>query len=483
MKKGAAPVQAAAAKAIPAKEADDDSEDEVAPPMMPFEAVDNDVDEDADKKELDAEEAARHDNHGHPGRFVVHKKGEKQGQNVHPKDWVDPMESVHNHRLGSLGEKPSKTKAAPVPAQKPKVAAPKKSHLNSLTDAVGAEEPVVEEPKSKPEPKAVPQNNTAKTENHTEVAVSAETMARLEKLKAQRKAEKNAAKAPKKVVEPPAAPKKPHNLGKDLETVSASDLHLDDKVVAKLKAAMPSPKKVSAPSVPVVHAPEAEHRFGDAIGRLHAHAAEAKASTATRTTTASVAPRQRKATPQQLAAARRASALTDALRNVNASEVKLDLGVSDEAAQRIKAIEAQKKAEADKVEKEIKPKTAPVDHMAELRATAEKELEKKAHHLEAKAAKKAAEKQERPLAKLAEALGEEAATSTTTTAAPAKKADVDPIKALHQRLHQDEPKKVEKPKPAPKPVPQKQTEEEPDEGIMAGFHHNKARDNLPPVLR
>merc|ERR1719224_53346 len=109
---------------------------------------------------------------------------------------------------------------------------------------------------------------------------------------------------------------------------------LDDKVVAKLKEAMPTGRKPSAP-VPIVH----EHAHGDAIGRLHAHAAahklENQATAVVHTTTA--APEKRRATPQQLAAARKASALTDALRNVNASDVELNLDVSTEAAQKIRS--------------------------------------------------------------------------------------------------------------------------------------------------
>lgn len=470
-----APQKAPAKNATVAKATDDD-EDEMMPPMEAFEGVDSDVDADADSAELEAEEEQLHSHH--PGRmFGLHKEGEKDTSgDQHHHDSVDPMDALHNHRLGSLGEtpKPRAKKAAPVQAKK---APAPTSHLNHLKDLVGADEETPK-PAAKPaeEKKPVVQEVSKPLVNKTEVAVSAETVAQVEKMKKAREAEKAAAKAPK-VVAPKAAPKKAHNLGKDLEAVSGSEMApLDPQALAKLKAAMPSPKKPSPPAQ-VVH----EHEHGDALGRLHAHAQKAKETTVTHTTTVSVAPRERKASPQQLAAARRASALTDALRNVNASDVQLKLDVSEEAAKKIQSIDTMKRVEAEKIEK-----ATTVDHMVDLKATAEKELAKKVNHLEAKKAAKQEAKPERPLSKLAEALGmdKEVEATTTTTVAPVKVTGADPIKALHQRLHQVETKKVtvQKPKVAPQPVQQKKTEES-DEGIISGFHHNKARDTLPPVLR
>jgi len=286
-------------------------------------------------------------------------------------------------------------------------------------------------------------------------------------------------------------PKKPHNLGKDLAAVSAADMApLDDKVVAKLKEAMPSTKKVHVP-VTAVHG----HEHGDAMGRLHAdskaikEAQEAEERPVTHTpTVAKAAPRR--ASPQQLAAARRASALTDALRNVNASDVQVNLDVSEEAAKKIRDIESKKKAETDRMEEAFKASASSKDHMEDLRATAEKALEAKVHHLEAKNAKKVAAKAEHSIkiSKLAEALGvDDQEATTSTTAAPAKAAahnSVDAINALHQRIEKEEhpTKQAEKPKPKPAPVQQTQTEE-PENGIIAGFHHNKADDHLSPVLR
>merc|ERR1719324_709803 len=100
----------------------------------------------------------------------------------------------------------------------------------------------------------------AKSENQTEVPVSPETIAAVKKMKAMRAKEKAAAKAPQKVAAPnQTTPKKPHNLGKDLAAVSAADMApLDDKVVAKLKEAMPSAKRAPAP-LKVAH----EHEHGD----------------------------------------------------------------------------------------------------------------------------------------------------------------------------------------------------------------------------
>merc|ERR1719156_328731 len=406
----------------------------MAPPMEPFEEVDSDVDEDADKKEMQVEEDELK---GHnPGKmFGLHEVGQKDSVNKQQR--VDPMEAVHNDRLG---QHPKVRKAAAPAQQVKKSQAPAKggSPLNALKHLVGEVDGEA--------PKPVAKTTTTTT----------------------------------------AAPKKPHNLGKDLAKISAEDMApLDDKVVAKLKEAMPSAKKPTAP----VQAVNTEHAHGDAIGRLHSHALshklEAGAATMVHTTTA--APAQRRATPQQLAAARRASALTDALRNVNASEVELNLDMSEEAAKKIRNIEAKVKKETDNIDKALKP--APVDHMEELRATAEKALDAKVQHLAEKKAKKAAAKQE-PVSKLAEALGindKEAEAMMTTTATPSKSlGDVasDPIKALHQRIVKTEPiKQVKAPKATPKPVVQQPKVEEPEAGIMSGFHHNKANDKLAPVLR
>lgn len=469
-KKGAVQV-----KNTTAKVTDDDEKDEMAPPMEPFEEVDSDVDEDADKKEMQVEEDELK---GHnPGKmFGLHEVGQKDSVNKQQR--VDPMEAVHNDRLG---QHPKVRKAAAPAQQVKKSQAPAKggSPLNALKDLVGEVDGEAPKPVAKPEQKkaveAVPENITA--------AVSAETAAQVEKMKEWREKEKAAAKTTTTTT---AAPKKPHNLGKDLAKISAEDMApLDDKVVAKLKEAMPSAKKPTAP----VQAVNNEHAHGDAIGRLHSHALshklEAGAATMVHTTTA--APAQRRATPQQLAAARRASALTDALRNVNASEVELNLDMSEEAAKKIRNIEAKVKKETDNIDKALKP--APVDHMEELRATAEKALDAKVQHLAEKKAKKAAAKQE-PVSKLAEALGindKEAEAIMTTTATPSKSlGDVasDPIKALHQRIVKTEPiKQVESPKATPKPVVQQPKVEEPEAGIMSGFHHNKANDKLAPVLR
>merc|ERR1719160_2045094 len=446
----------------------------MAPPMEPFEEVDSDVDEDADKKEMQVEEDELK---GHnPGKmFGLHEVGQKDSVNKQQR--VDPMEAVHNDRLG---QHPKVRKAAAPAQQVKKSQAPAKggSPLNALKHLVGEVDGEAPKPVAKPEQKkaveAVPENITA--------TVSAETAAQVEKMKEWREKEKAAAKTTTTTT---AAPKKPHNLGKDLAKISAEDMApLDDKVVAKLKEAMPSGRKPTAP-MPVVH----EHEHGDAIGRLHAdavkHKPEVAAAPKVHTTTA--APAQRKATPQQLAAARRASALTDALRNVNASEVELNLDMSEEAAKKIRNIEAKVKKETDNIDKALKP--APVDHMEELRATAEKALDAKVQHLAEKKAKKAAAKQE-PVSKLAEALGindKEAEAMMTTTATPSKSlGDVasDPIKALHQRIVKTEPiKQVKAPKATPKPVVQQPKVEEPEAGIMSGFHHNKANDKLAPVLR
>lgn len=492
-KKGAAPVKNATVAKTAAKTTDDD-EDEMMPPMEAFESVDNDVDSDADKQELEAEEEDLHSHH--PGRmFGLHDKGEKGTVSKNSHDKVDPMNAVHSHRLGSLGETPRKpVKAVPAALKKAQAPAKAESHLSHLKDLVGADEeppqpvtkPVEAKPANKTEGTAysnaadrVEKMKAQWQEKQAEVPVSSETAAQVEKMVQQEKARRNHTATTKAEAPKPAPFKKPHNLGKDLEEVSAREMApLDQEVVAKLKAAMPSPTKKPAPHpAATTH----EHDHGDVFGRLHAHAQQAAQTT---TTTTTAAPHPRRATPQQLAEARRASSLTDALRNVNASDVELNLDVSEEAAKKIRDLEAEKKAKAEQVDKAL---AAPADHMAELRATAEKELEKKVHHIEAKAAKKAlkaAVKQESPLSKLAEDTGIDTTTVTTTTKAPVKtQAAVDPIKALHQRLHHDEPKKVEKPKPAPTPPVQQKAPEEEEEGIMSGLHHNKARDNLPPVLR
>jgi len=454
--------------------------------MEAFESVDSDVDADADKQELAAEEEQLHSHH-HGMTFGVHKDGEKDTPTKREK--VDPMDAVHHHRLG---EEPAKVKkAAPVAVKKVATKAPSKAS-HSLKDLLGGDEEETPKPAAKPQQKKPEQKknvmNATKPANKTEAVVSSEVVAQVEKMKADRLKEKAAAKVPKKVTAPvQAAPKKPHSLGKDLESISAQSVApLDKEVVAKLEQALPAKKKKAAPVAKVAH----EHEHGDAIGRLHAHAKDAKMTTATQTTTVQAAPR--KASAQQLAAARRASALTDALRNVNASEVELNLDASEEDAKRIRDIESKKEAEAEKVEKESKAMAESKDHMEDLRATAEKTLEAKVHQLETKSAKKAAAKKEhKVVSKLAEALGindeEAAAMTTTSTAAPAKKAAavaaVDPIKALHQAAQKLQPKKeVEKPKAAPAVQPKKD-EDEPEEGIMAGLHHNKARDSLPPVLR
>merc|ERR1719265_795176 len=106
------------------------------PPMEAFENVDSDVDQDADKKELEAEDEARHTNHR--SSFGVHKDGEKDTPQEHQR--VDPMQALHKHRLGDLGEAPKKLKAAPVSAKKTAPTPAKPSHLSSLKNVVGADE-------------------------------------------------------------------------------------------------------------------------------------------------------------------------------------------------------------------------------------------------------------------------------------------------------------------------------------------------------
>jgi hypothetical protein len=88
--------------------------------------------------------------------------------------------------------------------------------------------------------------------------------------------------------------------------------------------------------------------------------------------------------------------LTDALRNVNASDVELNLDVSTEAAQKIRNIEAKVKSETEQMEQASKQKPVAEDHMEQLRATAERALEEKVHHIAEKKAQKAAAKQEPP---------------------------------------------------------------------------------------
>merc|ERR1719420_905931 len=85
------------------------------PPMEAFENVDSDVDADADKKELEVEEEELHSHH--PGRmFGVHEQGQKDNVPTSKHKSVDPMDSVHSHRLGELPPKVSK--AIPVAAKK-----------------------------------------------------------------------------------------------------------------------------------------------------------------------------------------------------------------------------------------------------------------------------------------------------------------------------------------------------------------------------
>merc|ERR1719313_2564400 len=75
-------------KNVTTKETQD--EVEYAPPLEPFEEVDNDVDEDADQKELKVEEDELHEHH--PGHmFGVHKVGEQD--KVNPRNKVDPMDT------------------------------------------------------------------------------------------------------------------------------------------------------------------------------------------------------------------------------------------------------------------------------------------------------------------------------------------------------------------------------------------------------
>lgn len=486
-KKGAAQVKNVTAKNVTGKLGHEEAQDEVeyAPPLEPFEEVDNDVDEDADQKEMKIEEDELHEHH--EGRmFGLHKVGEKD--TVNKRQQVDPMDKVHTHRTGA--DEPKVRKAAvPAPAKKAQDSGPTKvNHLDVLKDLVGADDEEAPKPAAKPEQKPV---EAAKPANNTvDPAVSEETAAEVAKMKAWREKEKAAEHAPKKVnVTHTEVPKKPHNLGKDLAKVDVKDMApLDDKVVAKLKEAMPTSQR------PVAHVPSVhEHEHGDAIGRLHAHAAtqkklENQATAAVHTTTTTTPPAKRTATPAQLAAARRASSLTDALRDVNASEVEKNLDISASDAIKIRNMEAKVMSEAAQMHQAEEQKHVAADHMEELRETAEKALDAKVRHLaEKKEAKQAAAKKE-PASKLAAALGiddEEAQAMLTTTAAP-KSVNPDPIKALHQRIEATEPKKpVEKPKAVPTTtaVPQKNIEEEPESGVIAGFHHNKARDALPPVLR